>query len=380
MKRLVLFIVFSLLTFQAGQVSAFAADKAEIIKNCFNPNTGKTRYVDSITIKCKKGERLIRVSLPAEPRVGGIILSGTKPPSNVKDGKDGDLYLDVSELKLYGPRKNGAWGVGISLKAKDGTSLLNGKGPAPKDLGKTGDLYLDLLTLQLYGPKLSDSVWPAATISIQGPAGPQGTVGATGATGSTGATGPTGPTGATGAKGDKGDTGSQGPQGSPGITTLGYHGSFIDTTTVNILLSAIAIPFNSTEFSNGISVANGVEGLKTRITFANTGKYNIQFSSQLENPGNQARQVSIWLAKNRNVAGAGYVNNSSTDIYLGTSTETERQVVAWNFFVEATANDFFELMIVANGTGVMIHSGTSSNAARGAPAIPGTILTVNQVG
>jgi hypothetical protein len=386
------------------------AEVTPVVKNCVNIKSGKARLVSSTTMKCKKGEVLVKIQQPAQSANSGKILSEKRAPINLKDGSDGDLFLDLTEMKLFGPRANGLWGEGVSLKSpagRDGNSLLSGKGPPEKSQGRTGDLYLDLLTLDLYGPKLSETVWPAATISIkgeqgsaglQGPVGntgaagatgPQGPVGNTGATGpqgpvgntgATGAQGPIGNTGATGATGATGPQGIQGIQGLPGITNMGFYGSFIDTTTVNILTTAIAIPLNSTELSNGVLMENGLEGLKTRITFNNSGSYNIQFSSQLYNPGNQARQITIWLAKNRITAGAGYIADSSTDIYLGTSADTERAVVAWNFFVSASANDFFELMIVANNTGVEIFSGASSNSSRGAPSIPGTILTVNQVG
>jgi hypothetical protein len=374
------------------------AEVTPVVKNCVNIKSGKARLVSSTSTKCKKGEVLVKIQQPAQSANSGKILSEKRAPINLKDGSDGDLFLDLTEMKLFGPRANGLWGEGVSLKSpagRDGNSLLSGKGPPEKFQGRTGDLYLDLLTLDLYGPKLSETVWPAATISIkgeQGLAGAQGPVGNTGATGATGAQGPVGNTGATGATGAQGPvgntgatgatgaTGPQGIQGTPGITNMGFYGSFIDTTTVNIPTTAIAIPLNSTELSNGVSMQNGLEGFKTRITLSNSGSYNIQFSSQLYNPGNQSRQITIWLAKNRTTAGAGYIADSSTDIYLGTSADTERAVIAWNFFVSASANDYFELMIVANNTGVEIFSGASSNSSRGAPTIPGTILTVNQIG
>ncbi len=382
-------LIIALFLFIVSAPFANSTETSPLIKNCVNTKTGKARLVSETLKKCKKGEVLVQVQTPTQPTNAGKILNANREPINFKEGFDGDFFIDISTLKLYGPRINGLWGNGVSLKpssGKDGTSILAGKGPPEKTFGKTGDLYLDLLTFELFGPKLSDSVWPAATVSIKGTqgstgaTGPQGPSGITGATGSTGATGPQGPIGITGATGATGPQGVQGPQGPAGVTTMGFYGSFFDTSTVNILATAIAIPLNTTELSNGVAMQNGLEGLKTRIAFSNPGYYNIQFSSQLYNPGNQARQITIWLAKNRINTDTGYVADSSTDIYLGTATDTERAVVSWNFFVSAAANDFYELMIVANNTGVEIFSGASSNAARGAPAIPGTILTVNQVG
>ena len=108
---------------------------------------------------------------------------------------------------------------------------------------------------------------------------------------------------------------------------------------------------------------------------AAAGKYNIAFSLQLFNSVNARPVVTIWLNKN-----GSPVADSSTDIYLGTSIDTERSVAAWNFFVDAAAGDYFSLMIATNGTGVSIYGDTSVNAGAGAPAIPSTIVTVNQVG
>ena len=361
-------LVIALLSSIVAAPFANSSETSPLIKNCVNTKTGKARLVSENVTKCKKGELLVKVQLPNQALSSGRILNGSKSPIDFKDGHDGDFYIEVSNMKLYGPRVNGVWGAGISLIApagKDGSSLLSGKGPPEKDLGNGGDLYLDLLTLELYGPKLSQTVWPSASISLKG---------TTGNAGATGATGPQGPIGNTGA------TGATGPQGPAGITNMGFYGSFFDTSTVEILTTSIAIPLNITDVSDGVSMQNGLEGSKTRITFANTGIYNIQFSSQIYNPGNQSRFITIWLAKNRNTVGAGYVSNSSTDVYLGTATESERAVIAWNFFVNASANDYFELMIVANGTGVQILSGASANGSRGAPTIPGTILTVNQIG
>lgn len=147
------------------------AEPSESIQNCVNLKTGKARYVKPTETKCRKGETLIKIVLPTESRTPSMILSGESPPKDFSDGKDGDFYIDSVQVKLFGPRKNGLWGSGISLKGapgRTGASLLSGKGEPSKELGLQGDLYLDLTAQRIYGPKLSDKVWPAATISIQG--------------------------------------------------------------------------------------------------------------------------------------------------------------------------------------------------------------------
>lgn len=237
-----------------------------------------------------------------------------------------------------------------------------------------------------------------------GPAGPQGPTGAQGLAGETGPMGPIGVTGATGPQGEKGETGAtgaqgiQGIQGEPGPRGLtgatgpqgiqgiqgiqgppggfGYYGSFYDTATHALTANtATPIPLNTTVFSSGISIVDSY-----KITIANAGKYNIAFSSQIFNNSNGRRTVTIWLSKN-GITSDKWVAETSTDEFLGTSTDAERSVAAWNFFVDAAANDFYVLMIASSGTNVSIYGDASdiTNPA-GIPQIPSTILTVNQIG
>ncbi len=82
-------------------------------------------------------------------------------------------------------------------------TVLSGSGVPAKSLGINGDFYIDIKTMNMYGPKKSNN-WPLP-ISMRGPAGPAGS-----SSGSTGPAGPKGDTGLTGAQGPKGDTGTAG--------------------------------------------------------------------------------------------------------------------------------------------------------------------------
>lgn len=225
------------------------------------------------------------------------------------------------------------------------------------------------------------SVGPQGERGDIGPAGPQGVAGPQGPIGPAGPQGELGPQGATGAQGPAGDTGPrglQGPQGIPG--GFGAYGSFYDYADL-ALTAQVATPIllRDPGFSSGVTVPQA-DGKRYEITFANAGKYNIAFSSQLYNSDNHRRTVTIWLSKN-GVAQSNWQIESSTDLSLGTSADVERHVAAWNFFVEAAAGDRFVLMIVASGTGVKIDGGTPVNSVpAGLPSIPSTIVTVNQVG
>jgi hypothetical protein len=224
-------------------------------------------------------------------------------------------------------------------------------------------------------------IGPMGPQGVAGPTGPQGEKGATGSPGvdgAVGAQGPAGPTGPQGPTGSTGATGAQGPQGPAG--GFGAYGNFIHTRSVTVTASsAIAIPLNTTLFASGVSITNEHE-----IRFAAAGKYDIQFSLQLQNNDNSLRTVIIWLSKN-GTAASNWVEDSSTDLVLGKSTETSRTVAAWNFFVDAAANDFFVLMIASNGasTGAQVElhgDGSYVTTPAGIPHIPAVIVTVNQVG
>ena len=122
-------------------------------------------------------------------------------------------------------------------------------------------------------------------------------------------------------------------------------------------------------------IANDLDGKPTKITFSTTGVYNVAFSLQLGKSDNKTYVITIWLAKN-----GVNVPDSATDLYLSDSNLQSRTVAAWNFFVSAAPGDFIQLMISATNDlkTSIIASPAQTNPDR--PAVPSTILTVNQVG
>jgi hypothetical protein len=223
---------------------------------------------------------------------------------------------------------------------------------------------------------------PQGNTGATGATGPQGNTGATGATGpqgNTGATGATGPqgntgaTGATGPQGNTGATGATGPQGNTGAGgALGYWGSFWSTqdqaaagTTL-----AYAITYNNTDpNSNGVSIVSN-----SRITFSNSGVYNIQFSAQADRiSGSGTDTIDIWFRKN-----GSDVPDSNTIITVSGSAAAAKTVAAWNYMLNITANDYVELMWRTSDTRLeFIADPAGTNPTR--PAIPSVILSANQV-
>ena len=94
----------------------------------------------------------------------------------------------------------------------------------------------------------------------------------------------------------------------------------------------------------------------------------------VKNAGNNATHAHIWLSQNGLVVPitASQIGFPSNSIYV---------VAAWNFFVETTvANEYVQLKWEINSNADNAVVITSATATGNIPAIPGLIVTVNQVG
>jgi len=196
---------------------------------------------------------------------------------------------------------------------------------------------------------------------IKGPQGDQGIQGIQGEQGTQGVQGVQGIQGETGPKGDTGAAGG-----------FGKYGSFYDTTNqTGVAGSVLTMGLNNSDPSNnGVSIVSG-----DRITIANPGVYSIAFSAQMvKNSGNTATHIHIWLAQNGTSIpiSASQIGFPSNSVYV---------VPAWNFFVKTTtANEYFQLKWEINSNADNAIVMTSAVATGNIPAIPGLIVTVNQVG
>lgn len=122
------------------------------------------------------------------------------------------------------------------------------------------------------------------------------------------------------------------------------------------------------DWETGISLANN-----SRITFTNTGKYNIAFSAQFHQTSSSG-VVNIWLSKNGTPVSA---SNTKFDI----TANNPFSVAAWNFFVNASAGDYYQIMWSSNDNHTVIEAlPETGSGATLHPSVPSVIITVNQVG
>lgn len=150
------------------------------------------------------------------------------------------------------------------------------------------------------------------------------------------------------------------------------YGAFQDSTdqTAASTTAAYAVTYNTTDFTNGISVASN-----SRLTVKSYGVYNIQFSLQFVNTDTQIQDVDVWFSKNgTNIANS----NSRFSIPNSHGGVDGHLIAALNFWVELNANDYVEIMWRTTSTAVSIQQiPTASSPTR--PATPSVIVTMNFV-
>ena len=217
----------------------------------------------------------------------------------------------------------------------------------------------------------------------QGTQGPQGDQGTQGPQGDQGAQGPQGDQGTQGPQGDQGtqgpqgDQGPQGPQSTP--TPLGYYGAWQTDTTQTAAASNVGYPmrFEIADITpNGISIVNNGSGDPTRITFANTGIYNIQFSSQFQNIDNAEHNVTIWLRLNgTDVTGSSGFVQIPKRRAAGVGNEGH-VITSWNYVLSVVAGQYYELVWSTNNhTNVTMQFYAAGSPP---PSAASVIMTVTQ--
>ena len=150
------------------------------------------------------------------------------------------------------------------------------------------------------------------------------------------------------------------------------YGAFQDSTdqTAASTTAAYAVTYNTTDFSNGISVASN-----SRLTVKSYGVYNIQFSLQFVNTDTQIQDVDVWFSKNgTNIANS----NSRFSIPNSHGGVDGHLIAALNFWVELNANDYVEIMWRTTSTAVSIQQITTASSPT-RPATPSVIVTMNFV-
>jgi hypothetical protein len=151
------------------------------------------------------------------------------------------------------------------------------------------------------------------------------------------------------------------------------HGAFQDSTdqVAANTTTAYAVTFNTTDFANGVTIASS-----SRITVADAGIWNLQFSIQFTNTTNASQDVDVWFRVN----GTNVANSNSRFGFAPRKGvgDPYHIIAALNYFVSLNATDYVEIMWRPTDVGVTIEqyaAGTSPTR----PAVPSAIVTMSFV-
>ena len=144
------------------------------------------------------------------------------------------------------------------------------------------------------------------------------------------------------------------------------YGAFSDftdqTTTVN---TATLMALSVTDFSNEVSLQTG-----SKITVANAGIYNLQFSVQLQNLDNAPQDVFIWLKQNgTDITGSTGLVGLPARKSVGVPFH---DIKGWNYFLSMNANDYVQIYWSTTNVDVTIQTYPAS----GTPTKPSTASVV----
>lgn len=147
------------------------------------------------------------------------------------------------------------------------------------------------------------------------------------------------------------------------------YGAFQDTTDQTATANtATVMTFNTTDYANGVSVVSN-----SKLTVAQAGLYNLQFSVQFENTDTQEHDVTIWLRKDASGAGVDITGSAGlVGIPSSHGGISGHIIVGWNYFITLNANDFVEIWWSTPSTQVTIQA----YAAGTSPTRPSTASVV----
>ena len=151
--------------------------------------------------------------------------------------------------------------------------------------------------------------------------------------------------------------------------SFGFYGAFCSTGSQTNPTASVSrsMQLETTEHSVGVSVVSG-----SRITVANPGTYNLQFSAQLEKTDNGTDTVYIWFKKN----GTNVPRSNTAVSVLRQAGGGGRAVAAWNYVDNLVPNDYLEIIWQSNDTAMQL---AADPASGNFPSIPSVIATLTQV-
>lgn len=162
-----------------------------------------------------------------------------------------------------------------------------------------------------------------------------------------------------------------GPKGGKFLNMpYGAFQSVVDQTVATIN-TPYALTLDTVDFANGVSVTNN-----SRITVAEDGIWNLQWSGQFENTDSQDHDVRVWIKIN------GTVVTGSTGFFAVSSKHGSvngHVLVGWNYFLQLTINDYVELWWETDSTMVSLQSYPAAGSYPSTASLIATLTFVSNL-
>jgi len=144
------------------------------------------------------------------------------------------------------------------------------------------------------------------------------------------------------------------------------YGAFSSYTSQSTAANtATLLTLSNTDFSNAVSLETS-----SKITVANAGIYNLQFSVQIQNLDNAPQDVFIWLKQNGvDITGSTGLVGMPARKNPG---DPSHDIKGWNYFLSMNAGDYVQIYWSTTDVDVTI----PTYAASGTPTKPSTASVV----
>lgn len=155
---------------------------------------------------------------------------------------------------------------------------------------------------------------------------------------------------------------SYAPSTGGGSTASGIAGSWYDTTTQTTTANTATKMFcNTTGFENGIT-----KKYDSNFEVSQAGRYNLQFSVQLDQSSGAGHHIYIWFRQN----GVDIPYSASEVAIQGTVAES---IPSWNYIFELNSGDYVNVMYSVTDAAVQLKA---QGAISPVPGIPSVIVTM----
>jgi hypothetical protein len=265
--------------------------------------------------------------------IPNTILNGVKAPLK-SIGINGDFYIDIKNLNIYGPKKNDAWPLPISLR---GTAGTDGKTGTPGVAGTDGKTITNTSTV-------AGTAGATGSAGVAGATGASGAAGETGAAGASGSAGPAGPPGPAGSTGATGASGAAGDPGISGVTQVSIGTfSFINTFTGTAGSSSQSQDFGGLSAGKKYLMHLNISGFRSGSTAIDTTFILEVFSTVGVIPITSAYSVSLG----KKFTGISTTNSANilADLIIDGSLVTN----PFNLFVKVSASETISYIVTLEG-------------------------------